>query len=42
MIKHTTIFSLSKPAPLEADVMIKIWADLFEVLFYNTGICIRW
>lgn len=31
MIKHTTIFSISKPSPSEADVMINIWADIFEV-----------
>lgn len=42
MIKHTTIFSISKPSPSEADVMIKVWADIYEVLFYNTGIYIRW
>lgn len=41
-IKHTTIFSISNPSPSEADVMIKVWADIFEVLFYNTGIYIRW
>lgn len=42
MIKHVTIFTLSKPIPSEADIIIKIWADLFEVLFFNTGILIRW
>lgn len=42
MTKHSSIFTLSKPTPSEADVMIKIWADLFEVLFYNTEIYIRW
>ncbi|KAI8085647.1 hypothetical protein BDF21DRAFT_242228 [Thamnidium elegans] len=42
MIKHNSIFTLSKPTPSEADVMIKIWADIFEVLFYNTGIYVRW
>jgi hypothetical protein len=42
MIKHGTIFTLSKPIPSEADIIIKIWADLFEVLFFNTGIYIRW
>ncbi|KAI8639630.1 hypothetical protein BD408DRAFT_421032 [Parasitella parasitica] len=42
MITHNSIFTLSKPTPSEADVMIKIWADIFEVLFYSTGIYIRW
>ncbi|KAI9354028.1 hypothetical protein BD770DRAFT_412461 [Pilaira anomala] len=42
MIKHPTIFTLSKPTPSEADIMIKVWADLFEVLFCNTGLYIRW
>ncbi|KAI7887293.1 uncharacterized protein EV154DRAFT_485007 [Mucor mucedo] len=41
MIKHNSIFTLSKPTPSEADVMIKIWADIFKVLFYSTGIYIR-
>ncbi|CEG67049.1 hypothetical protein RMATCC62417_03527 [Rhizopus microsporus] len=38
MIKHNSIFTLSKPTPSEADIMIKIWADIFEALFYSTGI----
>ena len=38
MIKHNSIFTLSKPTPSEADVMIKIWADIFDALFYSTGI----
>lgn len=42
MIKHTSIFSIPKPTPSEADIMIKIWADLFEILFSNTGIYVRW
>ncbi|KAG1473309.1 hypothetical protein G6F56_001023 [Rhizopus delemar] len=42
MIKHNSIFTLSKSTPSEADVMIKIWADFFEVFFYNTEIYIRW
>ncbi|KAK4518286.1 uncharacterized protein ATC70_001638 [Mucor velutinosus] len=42
MIKHKSIFTISKPTPSEADIMIKIWADLFEVLFYNTEVYIRW
>lgn len=42
MMKHGAIFSLTHPKPSEADIMIKIWADIFEVLFYNTGIYIRW
>lgn len=32
VIKHSSLFTLSKPNPSEADVMIKIWADLFEAL----------
>ncbi|CAO3657115.1 unnamed protein product [Mucor hiemalis] len=42
MIKHNSIFTLSNPTPSEADVIIKIWADIFEVLFYSTGIYVRW
>ncbi|KAI7890526.1 uncharacterized protein EV154DRAFT_482118 [Mucor mucedo] len=42
MIKHSSIFTNSKPTPSEADIIIKVWADLFEVLFFNTGIPIRW
>lgn len=42
MIKHSSIFTVSKPTPSEADIIIKVWADLFEVLFFNTGIHIRW
>lgn len=42
MIKHTSIFSTSKPIPSEADTMIKIWADLFGVLFSNIGVYVRW
>ncbi|KAG1049585.1 hypothetical protein G6F43_008093 [Rhizopus delemar] len=42
MVKHSSIFTLSKPIPSEADVMIKTWANIFEVLFYNTEIYIRW
>lgn len=42
VIKHSSLFTLSKPNPSEADVMIKIWADLFEALFYNTEIYICW
>ncbi|KAI8070245.1 hypothetical protein BDF21DRAFT_495850 [Thamnidium elegans] len=41
-IKHNSIFTLSKPTPSEADVMIRIWADIFEALFYNIGIYVRW
>ncbi|KAL7310320.1 hypothetical protein PS15m_009836 [Mucor circinelloides] len=42
MIKHGILFSLTEPKPSEADIMIKIWADIFEVLFQNIGIYIRW
>lgn len=33
LMKHETIiFSLTQPKPSEADIMIKIWADISEVL----------
>lgn len=38
MIKHNSVFALSKPTPSKADVM----ADIFEVLFYSTGIYVCW
>lgn len=30
MTKHEAIFTLSKPVPSEADMIIKIWADLLR------------
>lgn len=42
MMKHGTIFSLTYPKPSEPDIMIKIWAGIFEVLLHNTDIYIRW
>lgn len=42
IIKHGAIFSISKPNPSEADITIKIWVDIFKVLFYNTRVYVRW
>ncbi|CEP16601.1 hypothetical protein [Parasitella parasitica] len=40
-IKHKTIFNISTPTPSEADIMIKVWADIFEIIFHKTDIYVR-
>ncbi|KAI9248345.1 hypothetical protein EDC94DRAFT_652747 [Helicostylum pulchrum] len=42
VIMHQSIFMLTSPVPSEADIIIKVWADIFEILFYNSGLYLRW